>query len=367
MSEPALRRSRRLKSESARHSESNLVVKARGKKLAPPSPTRPRAESREANKGKGPAPQTPRGRRRYRGGSREAPSSTSRRSRNSHRSSGKGVSKALFEPAHVDGKGRDEAEVLGTAADKKNEAALLTPLQSSQSAQSSSPATSSPATSQSTKSSPGRKAADRSKAKPRTKLVQPKSPRKAVVLHEVRQVYSIVHRMTGSIGGNGSGGAIYGEQTMESMQKVIDMMKSRAGLDSTSVFVDVGAGLGKPNLHVALDPVVQASVGIEMERVRWMLALHNLRHCLPHNAGNNAIVLWKDMMDATSFNPFTHVYMFDIGFPPVLFEHIRQCLERSSTAEFLLCYHRPSIMIYRYGYKLEFLEQLATSMHGAMC
>lgn len=35
------------------------------------------------------------------------------------------------------------------------------------------------------------------------------------------------------------------------MQKVVDMMISHCGLGKDSVFIDVGAGLGKPNIHVA--------------------------------------------------------------------------------------------------------------------
>lgn len=35
------------------------------------------------------------------------------------------------------------------------------------------------------------------------------------------------------------------------MQKVVDIMISHCGLGKDSVFIDVGAGLGKPNIHVA--------------------------------------------------------------------------------------------------------------------
>jgi hypothetical protein len=40
----------------------------------------------------------------------------------------------------------------------------------------------------------------------------------------VSKVYKIVRKLTGSIGGNGSVGPIYGELTMGSMQKMIDLM-----------------------------------------------------------------------------------------------------------------------------------------------
>lgn len=67
----------------------------------------------------------------------------------------------------------------------------------------------------------------------------------------VKNAYSIVRRCTGSLGGNGSGGAIYGELTTGSMQKVVDAMIQHCELGKDSIFIDVGAGLGKPNIHVA--------------------------------------------------------------------------------------------------------------------
>jgi len=95
-----------------------------------------------------------------------------------------------------------------------------------------------------------------------------------------RKVYSLVSRMTGKIGGNGNGGAIYGELTIGSMQKIIELMKKHTNFNKSSRFIDVGCGLGKPNLHVAQDPGVQFSYGVEMERVRWLLGMCNLNQVL---------------------------------------------------------------------------------------
>lgn len=36
-------------------------------------------------------------------------------------------------------------------------------------------------------------------------------------------------------------------------------------------FIDIGAGLGKPNLHVAQDPCCRLSLGIELETIRWQV------------------------------------------------------------------------------------------------
>ena len=46
----------------------------------------------------------------------------------------------------------------------------------------------------------------------------------------VKRAYSIVSKCTGSLGGNGSGGAIYGELTVGSMQKVSKVMEQWLGI-----------------------------------------------------------------------------------------------------------------------------------------
>jgi hypothetical protein len=99
------------------------------------------------------------------------------------------------------------------------------------------------------------------------------------ILPKTREVYHIVNQMTGSLGGNCHGGAIYGELTIGSMQKMIELMKVHTG-GPDSRFIDVGSGLGKPNLHVTQDPSVEFSYGIEMEHVRWALGMANLNKVL---------------------------------------------------------------------------------------
>lgn len=53
--------------------------------------------------------------------------------------------------------------------------------------------------------------------------------------------------------------------------------QEHTGFDETSSFIDVGAGLGKPNFHVAQDPGVEISYGLELEVVRWELSIANHR------------------------------------------------------------------------------------------
>jgi hypothetical protein len=144
----------------------------------------------------------------------------------------------------------------------------------------------------------------------------------------VQDIYKIISKLTGSVGGNGSFGAIYGELTMGSMQKMVDLMKKYTAFDSSSRYIDVGSGLGKPSLHVCQDPGVEFSYGIEMEMSRWMLGMANLKAVVnaasvqqasgkptqeQERIGYNCYFEHGNIMDAVSFDPFTHVYMFSIG------------------------------------------------------
>jgi hypothetical protein len=89
------------------------------------------------------------------------------------------------------------------------------------------------------------------------------------VCARTKLTYKAINKATGSLGGNGYHGAIYGELTMGSMQRVINVLTSQCGMSSQSRFIDVGSGLGKPNFHVAQDPAVRISLGIELEEIRW--------------------------------------------------------------------------------------------------
>lgn len=196
----------------------------------------------------------------------------------------------------------------------------------------------------------------------------------------VRRVYEIVNKHTGSIGGNGHGGAIYGELTVGSMQKMTNLMIEYTNLSKDSRFIDVGCGLGKPNLHVAQYPGVEFSYGIEMEQVRWMLGMANLDQVLKvaqkdiayntTEGGDDSKIEHRcflahgDITEANFFDPFTHVYMFDIGFPPRLFHQLAEMFNNSQS-EYLICYHSPKLMIEKYEFNIELLVKTSTSMHGS--
>ena len=68
------------------------------------------------------------------------------------------------------------------------------------------------------------------------------------------------------------------DQTLNYLQiaTIQQVLKDKTGLCAKSTFIDIGAGLGKPNLHVTIDPGVSLSYGIELIGERWQLSLANL-------------------------------------------------------------------------------------------
>ena len=87
----------------------------------------------------------------------------------------------------------------------------------------------------------------------------------------VKIVYKFVRQLTGTLGSDGSGGPINGELRVGCMQKIIAFLVAFCSLTSSSRFVDIGSGQGKPSFHVAQSPGVRLSIGVEVERLRWMV------------------------------------------------------------------------------------------------
>jgi len=189
----------------------------------------------------------------------------------------------------------------------------------------------------------------------------------------VEHIYRLIRQSTGALGGNGNTGAIYGELTMASMQKVVNVLIKKCGMDSQSRFIDVGSGLGKPNLHVAQDPAVRLSVGIELEHIRWQLAMYNLykiSDVLSRGKEEGKLLSGTNFMAgdidvAVTMDPFTHIYMYDLGFPPPLQQSIALKFNTSVHAQYLVSYRPPHRVIDEYGYKVVLVDQLPTSMHGS--
>ena len=73
----------------------------------------------------------------------------------------------------------------------------------------------------------------------------------------------------------------------------------------------------------------------------------------------------SDIDRARTLNPFTHVYMFDVGFPAELHLSIAIKFNTSLYATHLISYQPPIDIIREFGFKVQFMgEKFNTSMHG---
>ena len=166
---------------------------------------------------------------------------------------------------------------------------------------------------------------------------------------------------------------VYGEITKGTFQKIIDKMKIHAEFGKKSTFIDVGSGLGKPCLHVAQDPGVNFSFGIELSEVRWRLctdAFNKVIQAAEKQASDNRInhkcfFAFGDIKEALSFDPFTHVYMYNHGFHPIELREIANKFNNSVHSQFLICYLN-SNKVRDYGFDVGCsICSIKTSMAGS--
>ena len=168
----------------------------------------------------------------------------------------------------------------------------------------------------------------------------------AIVTAEVVALYNAINTVNREMGGSGSGGPMYGEITCKSFQRICSYLKRHMDFKRTSYFLDIGAGLGKPSLHVLLDPGVQFSFGVEIERHRWGLSMWILKHLLTNMAPLQALApsvffALSDAAKLDTLNPFTHIYMFDVAFNRDLLKAIAKAYNMSESVLCLTSYQTP--------------------------
>ena len=100
----------------------------------------------------------------------------------------------------------------------------------------------------------------------------------------------------------------------------------------------------------------------------YKLSITNMRHLLPHIDGEsingNTFFEHSDIERATTLNPFSHVYMFDVGFPQELHCSIARKFNQSLYASHLVSFKAPQRIIGQFGFNVQIMRQLPTSMHG---
>ena len=157
----------------------------------------------------------------------------------------------------------------------------------------------------------------------------------------IKHLYSTIRGAIGSLGGAGAGGAIYGEVTMTSFHRLVLYLQSATKLHSDSIFIDIGAGLGKPNLHVAAY-IKCASIGIELIGSRWWRSLSVLKAVVKKDINvPPPVFIHANLMDCKTLLPLTHVYSFDRGFPPHTLRHMFHMFNISNESTTLITYQTP--------------------------
>jgi hypothetical protein len=191
------------------------------------------------------------------------------------------------------------------------------------------------------------------------------------VSRNIDLIYSIIKPYESM--GHSDRDCVYGEITKGTFQKIIDEMKIHAEFDEKSTFIDVGSGLGKPCLHVAQDPGVNFSFGIELSEVRWRLctsAFNKVMQAAEKQVSGNRInhkcfFALGDIKEALSFDPFTHVYMYNHGFHPIELREIANKFNNSFHSQFLICYLNTN-QVWDYGFDVGCsICSIKTSMAGS--
>lgn len=189
-------------------------------------------------------------------------------------------------------------------------------------------------------------------------------------LSYIKSLYSQMDSNSMGLGGDSCDGIstpIYGELNPASMTRITEKMQEHCDLNSSSIFMDIGSGRGKPCFHVFIQVKPVACVGIELVENRHLLSVNNLVRCFETISDKSifekkrVIFLKKDGAKMRSFYPCTHIYLFDVGFPPAAMEGIAVAFNRTHSAEYLISYHTPR-NIQAYGFEVEYLNISVTGL-----
>eukprot|EP01138_Halocafeteria_seosinensis_P009618 gb/GECG01009828.1/.p1 GENE.gb/GECG01009828.1/~~gb/GECG01009828.1/.p1 ORF type:complete len:351 (+),score=41.26 gb/GECG01009828.1/:1-1053(+) len=184
----------------------------------------------------------------------------------------------------------------------------------------------------------------------------------------VAQAYRAIHAATGSVGGNGTFGPIYGEITIGSMHKVLTALNEQGRLGETTMFLDIGSGLGKPSIHAAAAYPIKCSIGVEVEKLRYYLSLVNLQRVLDagitlgrNKRTCNVAFLNADILNLSSLQPMTHIFLFDVGMPSKVLYHLGELFNKSDSARFLICFKKPAL-VEEYGFHVRLVDKISVAM-----
>jgi len=111
-------------------------------------------------------------------------------------------------------------------------------------------------------------------------------------------------------------------------------------------------------LHAQPDSGSTFSFYLYIEKV------HVAEETRPTEVSGNCYFAHGNILEAKTFDPFTHVYQFDVGFPPPLLAQEAVQFNKSQ-AKCLVSFQPPKVIMDTHGFDVRFLEKVSTSMHGS--
>ena len=76
----------------------------------------------------------------------------------------------------------------------------------------------------------------------------------------------------------------------------------------------------------------------------------------------------ENIEKACTLAPFTHVYSFDIGFPPKTLAQLARQFNDSHYTKYLVSFHTPHTIIDKYMFAVENITKIGgLTMHGTAC
>ncbi len=189
-----------------------------------------------------------------------------------------------------------------------------------------------------------------------------------------KRMYSIITKTKTSEVGF-TGGATFGELIKGSNQRIVTYFQEQCSMDEKSIFFDMGSGLGQPCLHALLASKIKASIGIEVDDDRYRLSMVNLNAMLkddklrtearPEAKTFPCAFIHGNIHSAWSFDPFTHVVMFDKGIPEWTMKHMASMCNASTTLRYITSVHNPATFITVHGFAVRPKARLNAALAGS--
>jgi hypothetical protein len=180
-------------------------------------------------------------------------------------------------------------------------------------------------------------------------------------------LYKFINKHTKYLHIDGAQGPIYGELTQSSISKILDYLVSHCQLGENSVFMDIGSGLGKPNLHAATITNIKYSIGIELVDSRWWHSMHLLAHIADsyhlNNIAQKTFFMHGDINNFQSLDGISHIYIFNCGIPTKTMNYIATKIRNSNVA-YITCFSNMYNM-FVLGFNVSLIHKIQTTMSGS--